>query len=149
MQTLQKSSFPEKSLLFTLVSFSELETNTQYSIIEIERDDAESSDLGRVGDMKTDTGALIVIPDTNYSYRLDSRFRKASEIDASRHLIDRIEDFFHVDILLYDVIYRLLHGGNVFCGRSCREVVITFGFLFLDMSREGTFTMEVFDHLRI
>ena len=35
MQTLQKSSFPEKSLLFTLVSFSELETNTQYSIIEI------------------------------------------------------------------------------------------------------------------
>ena len=56
--------------------------------------------------MKSDAGALIVIPDTNYSYCLDSRFRKASEIDASRHLIDRIEDFFHVDILLYDVIYR-------------------------------------------
>ena len=35
MQTLQKSSFPGKSLLFVLVLFSELETNTQYSIIEI------------------------------------------------------------------------------------------------------------------
>ena len=62
MQTLQKSSFSGKSLLFTLISFSELETNTQYSIIEIERDDAERADLGRVGDMKSDAGALIVIP---------------------------------------------------------------------------------------
>ena len=149
MQTLQKSSFPEKSLLFTLISFSELETNTQYSIIEIERDDAERADLGRVGDMKSDAGALIVIPDTNYSYRLDSRFRKAGKVNACRNLIDRVEDFFHVNVLLYNVVYRLLHGGNVFCGRSCREVVITFGFLFLDMGRERTFTMEVFDHLRI
>ena len=74
MQTLQKSSFPEKSLLFTLVSFSELETNTQYSIIEIKWDDAKSADLGRVGDMKSDAGALIIISDTNYSYSLDSRF---------------------------------------------------------------------------
>lgn len=66
MQTLQKSSFSGKSLLFTLISFSEFETNTQYSIIEIERDDAERADLGRVGDMKSDAGALIVTPDTNY-----------------------------------------------------------------------------------
>lgn len=149
MQTLQKSSFSGKSLLFTLISFSEFETNTQYSIIEIERDDAERADLGRVGDMKSDAGALIVIPDTNYSYCLDSRFGKAGKVDASRHLIDRVEDFLHVNVLLYNVVYRLLHGGNVF-GRRCRfEVVITFGFLFLDMGREGTFTMEVFDHLRI
>lgn len=149
MQTLQKSSFPGKSLLFVLVLFSELETNTQYSIIEIERDDAERADLGRVGDMKSDAGTLIVISDTNYSYCLDSRFRKAGKVDACRNLIDRVEDFFHVNVLLYNVVYRLLHGGNVF-GRRCRfEVVITFGFLFLDMGREGTFTMEVFDHLRI
>ena len=72
MQTLQKSSFSGKSLLFTLISFPELETNTQYSIIEIERDDAERADLGRVGDMKSDAGALIVIPDTNYPYRTGS-----------------------------------------------------------------------------
>ena len=32
MQTLQKSSFPEKSLLFTLVSFSELEN--EYAILQ-------------------------------------------------------------------------------------------------------------------
>lgn len=149
MQTLQKSSFSGKSLLFTLISFPELETNTQYSIIEIERDDAERADLGRVSDMKSDAGALIVIPDTNYPHGFYTRFRKAGKVDACRHLIDRVENFFHVDVLLYNVVYRLLHGGNVF-GRRCRfEVVITFGFLFLDMGREGTFTMEVFDHLRI
>ena len=61
MQTLQKSSFSGKSLLFTLISFSELETNTQYSIIEIERDDAERADLGRVGDMKSDAPAKLQI----------------------------------------------------------------------------------------
>ena len=63
MQTLQKSSF-------TLVLFSKFETNTQYSIIEIKRDDAKSSDLSRVGDVETDAGALIVVSDTNHPYRL-------------------------------------------------------------------------------
>lgn len=149
MQTLQKSSFSGKSLLFTLISFSELETNTQYSIIEIERDDAERADLGRVGDMKSDAGALIVIPDTDYPHGLYTRFRKAGKVDACRNLIDRVENFFHVDVLLYNVVYCLLYGGNVF-GRRCRfEVVITFGFLFFYMGGERTFTMEVFDHLRI
>lgn len=142
MQTLQKSSF-------TLVLFSKFETNTQYSIIEIKRDDAKSSDLSRVGDVETDAGALIVVSDTNHPYRLNSRFRKAGEVNTGRNLIDRVEDFFHVDVLLYNVVYGLLYGSNVFGGRGCREVVITFGFLFLDMGREGTFTVEIFDHLRI
>ena len=124
MQTLQKSSFSGKSLLFTLISLSEFETNTQYSIIEIERDDAKSADLGRVGDMKSDAGALIVIPDTNHSYCLDSRFGKAGKVDACRNLIDRVEDFFHVDVLLYNVVYCLFHGGNVFGRRKGTKLKI-------------------------
>ncbi len=131
MQTLQKSSFSgEKFIIYSCFIFPELETNTQYSIIEIKRDDAESADLGRVSDMKSDAGALIIIPDTNYSHSLDTRFRKAGKVDACRNLIDRVENFFHVNVLLYNVVYRLLHGGNVF-GRRCRfEVVITFRFFF-------------------
>lgn len=102
--------------------------------------------LRRVGHMRSDACAIVIVSDTYYAQGFRCIIRQLAEVHDIRRLFLRHETYSHRQGGIDDFIDLGLDCGNLPVRRTGVEDIVSFAFLPLDVGIAGTRAPEHVDH---